>query len=382
MAWSLLSAALQATTRNAADQASREQAASAPAPTDPGNVRELMHPPEPTSDEAASPLAAERFEASVDLSGGRSEVSGDVSEAAVPDATSSKPASEPPSEPYSERSRERTGDNPRTSHPDALPQGSQGSQGPQGPDEPEIPEAREEPAPVPYGNETWIFAGGLVRALEQTGMVEGLLASGSRPSIVYGWGLATAPAILCSLGDPLEVRRSFERLRGQRLITAAVLSRNRWVRCPVPLPRVGESLHAVLHEAAPEIELLLDVEGRFLPIAVGTLASVLDSASRVDSREERTLARAISGAAERGSLTVLVLGRHEAECSGPQVTAAIETVRAAGGAVHFVPPVGSAKSPSVLELLLPGSGRVDRLVNCGREAGLRWMEGRRHRSTG
>ncbi len=366
MAWSLLSAAVQATNRIAPDEASREQAptapASAPTPTDPGNLRGPTNPPEPASDETASTPAAESCEASVDLSGGRSEVLGDDREAALPDATSSKP----PSEPHGERA----GDNPPTSHPDALPQGPQGQQAP------------EEPDSVPHGSETWIFAGGLVRALEQTGMVEGLLASGSRPSIVYGWGLATAPAILCSLGDPLEVRRSFERLRGQRLIAAAVLSRNRWVRCPVPLPRVGESLHSVLHEAAPEIELLLDVEGRFLPIAVGTLASVLDSASRVDSREERTLARAISGAAERGSLTVLVLGRHEAECSGPQVTAAVETVRAAGGAVHFVPPVGSAKSPSALELLLPGSGRVDRLVNCGREAGLRWMEGHRHRSAG
>lgn len=341
MAWSLLSAAEQASDRKASEDQSLEQPATAPADAEhtlaADTPPEVM--PEPGDDRSRAPAEVQV-----------SELSEGVGEPDPIGATRSEQA---------DGSLESPDDAPR-------------------PDAPKEPET----TPDIDRDEAWILAGGLVRALEQTGMVEGLLASGARPSLVYGWGLATAPAILCSLGDPRELRRSFERLRGQRLVAAAILSRNRWVKCPANLPRVGDSLHTVLHDAAPEIDLLLDVEGRFLPIAVGTLASVLDSASRVDSREERTLARAISGAADRGRMTILVLGRHEAECSGPEVTAAVEAVRAAGGAVHFVPPVGSARSPGVFELLLPGSGRVDRLVNCGREAGLRWVEGRRHRSSG
>ena len=114
-----------------------------------------------------------------------------------------------------------------------------------------------------------------------------------------------------------------------------------------------------------------------MPIGDGTLASVLDNAARADSRSARTMAAALTSAAADGVDRILVLGRHQRESSDPDVDGAVAAARETGVEVVFLPALAERRTVTVLDLLLPGSGRVERLVESGRRAAARWLESRR-----
>lgn len=228
------------------------------------------------------------------------------------------------------------------------------------------------------GTDAWILSGGLVRTLEQAGLVEQLLTAGLAPAVVYGWGLATCNAVLACTGDARALRRGWEELRARRFVAVAALRRIPWLRALTHEQRVGPALHARLENTQPGVRLLLHVEGRFLPIGDGTLASVLDAATRDDSRQPATLATAITTAVTDSVERILVLGRHEREGSVEDLSSAVAAARSAGVEVCFVPPVGDADSEDapLIDLLLPGSGRVERLFEAGRRAAVRWTASR------
>lgn len=229
--------------------------------------------------------------------------------------------------------------------------------------------------------EAWILAGGLVRTLEQAGMVERLLAGGHRPIAVYGWGVGAAGAVVAAGADPRRLRRAWEDLRSNRFILQAALRRVHGLALLSRRASIGSTLRTHLENAHPEVRLILDVEGRLLPIADGTLASVLEAATRTDSRDPSLLATAVSDAAASGYERVLVLARHEREATQSEILAAIVDARDGGVEVSFVPPVGDGTDTCLLELVLPGTGKVERLVEAGRRAATRWLAARGETAT-
>jgi hypothetical protein len=242
-------------------------------------------------------------------------------------------------------------------------------------------------APDQHGAEpgegaTWIVVGGLERALLQAGIIGRLLEAQPQPVSVIASGFALANAVLVAGAHRETFERRWEQLRASRFLVSAALGS---VRLLGALNGMFDDLVTLIAEiaqakrarddAGPEILAATEDGFAKLPHDSTTAAwrAAVKRSLRYTSESAPLIAGAIREAATRGG-PIWVLGLERTMQSHPDVDAACRAAAADGARVTFVTATAPRKA-GLLDYLLPGSGAPERLMNEGRSAADRCMEG-------
>ena len=233
-----------------------------------------------------------------------------------------------------------------------------------------------EPPASPSG-EIWVFLGGLNAALYQSGYISEMLAAGRRPALLVGAGFGAVNAILASTWAASSFTAGWERLRGRHFVMSAALDE------AGGLPsRFGtqEAISSAAKHAVGFVTSHADVKlvtgERFLACGTAEGSRIIDllgPALRRTDVEPDTIAAAVTAAAAGPGTDVTVWGADEWTASSPLVLKALDEAGKGGTRVifarHYCGP-----EPTLLEMLLPGSGAVERLTERGRSAAIEDLE--------
>jgi hypothetical protein len=219
---------------------------------------------------------------------------------------------------------------------------------------------------------TWILLGDLTAALYQAGYIGELLANGRPPERIVGAGFGAINAILASPGRADLFTRGWERLRSRHFIMTAALEATSGLAAR--FSSQDSIVQAAKYAAAfvdtdTRAEVLLVSGERFIactPDEGSRAIDLLGPALRRTDVEPDTVSAAINAAGQSRGQT-LVWGPDQWTASSPLVHKAIEDAAASATTVGFVE--ADPQSPaSLIELLLPGSGAVERTMARGRAA--------------
>ena len=225
-------------------------------------------------------------------------------------------------------------------------------------------------------SQAWVLLGDLWSALSQAGYIKELLASGYAPSVLVGAGVGAINALLAASADAHAFTKAWEQLRGRRFVIAAALDEAGGLAARFAPP--GAMLCAARDTAArvsPQTLVVLASGERFLltdSMEGSRSLDLLEGALRRTDVEPNTIAAAISAAVAQCDSEVLVWGADQWAASSPLVLKAREDAASAGVAIRFVEP-DTAGRPSLLELLLPGSGAVERSMARGAQAARKYL---------
>lgn len=237
--------------------------------------------------------------------------------------------------------------------------------------------------------QAWIVVGDLERALCQAGMLEALLRSGQRPSLIYAGGIATVNAMLSRSGRSADLQRGWERLRASRFLPAAALdARGTSLFVTRAHAKALKALRTLLASTIPGDDttglVLLTTTG----IAEATLGSngagplpdFLSCEVLSADATPANIAAALTDACRRGATRIIVCAVDEADFADDTILrTAINSARTSGTEVGFLGTNGHSPL-GLLHYLLPGSGGAERLIASGREAAQAFLDrGSEHR---
>ncbi len=214
-----------------------------------------------------------------------------------------------------------------------------------------------------------------------------MLAHGHVPDVLVGAGYGAVNAVLAASANADRFVRGWERLRARRFIMAAALDDAGGLAARLA---PGEGLDATVRRAAASADLktitLLAVGERFIALDSkegARAADLLPGALRRTDVEPDTISAGIHAAVEAmpacpddRATTVTVWGADQWAASSPLVLKAISDAAKAGAAVRFIH-ADTLPAPSMLELILPGAGTVDRAIKRGSEAALAALDAER-----
>ena len=225
---------------------------------------------------------------------------------------------------------------------------------------------------------TWILLGDLTAALYQAGYIGELLANGRPPALIVGAGFGAINALFASSGRSDLFTRGWERLRSRHFIMAAALEATSGLAAR--FSSQDSLVQAAKYAAAfvdVHAEVLLVSGERFIactPDEGSRAIDLLGPALRRTDVEPDTVSAAINAAGEFGE-PALVWGPDPWTASSPLVHKAIEDAAASTTTVGFVE--SDPQTPaSLIELLLPGSGAVERTMARGRAAARAYLASR------
>jgi hypothetical protein len=230
--------------------------------------------------------------------------------------------------------------------------------------------------------EVWIMVGGLDRALLQAGMVGRLLETGAPPAAIIASGFALANAVLVAGARTESFDRRWEQLRAHRFLVSAALGS---VRLFGALNGVFDDLVALLGDtvqgrksrAGSGPEILVASEDGFSKLEHDCTTASWRGALKRSLRYTNESAPLVAGAICEASVSggpILVLGLERTMQSHPDVEAACRAAAADGARVRFLTAAVPPRT-GLLGYLLPGSGAPERLMNEGRQAAERWIDG-------
>jgi hypothetical protein len=217
----------------------------------------------------------------------------------------------------------------------------------------------------------WILLGDLRDALFEAGCIERLLARGSKPDLLLGAGVAAVNAAFASTASATAFERAWESLRGRRFLAAAAVPDHDilagWLR-------TRDVVQAAVRHALGRIEcavpLLLASGTRFIEADVqdtALLAREVTSAIARDELGSAHVASAVREAITHGAQRILLFGAAADDIDTGPARAALDEAEGFGIAVETVV-TERREGPSLLELLLPGSGGAERAMAAGSRA--------------
>ncbi len=233
-----------------------------------------------------------------------------------------------------------------------------------------------------------MLEGSIEPALFQIGAIETLLANAPAPAVVYAAGFSTVAGLLLSSGGGVTaMRRRWEALRARHLLFSAALGRvpvlGSTLGATALMTRQLTGLSDVLHlpgsanGAVPgvtpvAIELMGAAGFEEVVPATATVSrnSLLAQAlTWVDAGGE-SVALAIERAARRGVTEIVVIGPDEGAAAVAQ--AAAHQMSDTTCRISILP--WPAREPlGLLDVLLPGSGAVERRILEGQRAAHHWL---------
>jgi hypothetical protein len=218
----------------------------------------------------------------------------------------------------------------------------------------------------------WILLGDLQDALFQAGCIARILVRDTKPAFLLGAGIASINAVLASTASATAFERAWERLRARRFVAAAALPDTEllagWLRTR---ELVASGLRHMLSSIEVSVPVFLASGTRFIegdsdnaPLLSRQLVAAVSSANELGSAH---VASAVREAIAHGAHRILLFGASNDEIGLGAARAAFDEAEAYGIVVEVVLTEHCPK-PSLLELLLPGSGAVERVMAAGARA--------------
>lgn len=229
----------------------------------------------------------------------------------------------------------------------------------------------------------WVLVGGLEEALQQSGIVSGLLDRTAPPALIVCAGFSSVNALLAAAGDKASFWRGWEQLREKRLLVTSALCTNRLLGSVnglfEPLSRgLAASMQTPGVRPGVRTKVFIAVNDGFVRLHGDVTPGEWHAAIRGSLRQTPRASPALVAAAIREAAgladDVLVVGVERTTQTHPDVETTRRAADASGTAVAFVT-MPSPGRPSLLQYLLPGSGAAERLQREGLSTVERWLRG-------